>query len=89
MSGKEARLSALSAVLEASSTPPAPQATRTEREIKAVAEESPRNMIEASPIEPGFDAVRDVRASVLKELKWHRSVQRDFSRERKVNRPGF
>lgn len=45
-------------------------------------------MIEAEPIEPGFDAALGVRTSVLKELKWHRSVQRDFSRERKALPPG-
>lgn len=84
MSSKEARLSALSALLEASSTPPSKHATRTQSEIKEVAKDTIHNMIEAVPIEPGFDAARGVRASVLEELKWHRSVQRDFSRERKA-----
>ncbi|MCT6721599.1 hypothetical protein [Acidovorax sp. K2F] len=84
MSSKEARLSALSSLLEASSTPPSKQATRTQSEIKEVAKDTIHNMIEAVPIEPGFDAARDVRISVLRELRWHRSVQRDFGREKKA-----
>lgn len=88
MNSRDARLSALSAMLEATSTPPSKPATRSPTEIAGVARNAPSNMIEAVPIEPGFDAALGVRTSVLKELKWHRSVQRDFSRERKALPPG-
>jgi len=57
-------------------------------ENKEVAKALPRNLIEAVAVEPRFDAARGVRISVLTELKWHQSVQRDFARERKALPPG-
>ena len=87
MTSREKRFSALCRALEAPPTPPAAAQTKYV-DPRVVAPPPPPSTLKAEPVEPGFDAEHGVRASVLKELKLHRSVQRDFCRVQKARRPG-